>query len=226
MERKDRMKAKNPKGKRALVVAYNYLLNDPPARQAAESLAKAGYETAVFQSPPQGVFATPPPKGIRVVAYPDPGPGGGLRSLRRWFGFQGSLRAEIRSFKPDVVVTFMLYSLAALPVPNRKFKHVACIYDIPNIEQRGSRLNQWIIKTGWKHLKQADLIWASDPLKADWARRLCGLPETPLACHNCPPKSYMKDPLWPRDPWLRKELIRLGASLKRAGGSILVRAGA
>ncbi|HTC21607.1 MAG TPA: glycosyltransferase [bacterium] len=219
------MKTEKPNGKKVLVVAYNYILNDPPERQAAESLAKAGYETAVLQSPPQRVFPSQPPPGVRVVEYDCPTQWGGFSSLLRFLNFRKSLLDEIRSFDPDVVVTFMLHSLAALPQKGRRFKNVACIYDLPSLVENG-RLDRWIFKVAWKHLKGAEVVWGSDRLKAGWAQRLAGLGQMPVVCHNCPPLSYMKDPLWPRDPWLRKELIQQGASLPaRSGGNILLRAG-
>ncbi|HXL72076.1 MAG TPA: hypothetical protein VN963_00485, partial [bacterium] len=109
------MKRQSSGRRKALVVAYNYLLNDPPARQAAGSLAKAGYETTVLQSPSYATFPTPPPPGVRAVEYKCPEKGGGIKSVIRWLDFQKALARETQSFGPgDVVVTFMLHSLAAL----------------------------------------------------------------------------------------------------------------
>jgi glycosyltransferase involved in cell wall biosynthesis len=214
------------KSKKALVVAYNYLLNDPPGRQTIESLCQAGYQVTLLQSPPQGVFASTTPPAVKVIEYNSPTKRGGFSSFIRWIRFRLALAKQIHLIKLDLVVAFMHHSLAALPKRRTNWKLVVCIYDIPYLEGAG-RLDRHIIKTAWNRIDEADLIWCSDPLKAEWTIRFGHLLKKPFVCHNCPPVNYLKNRLWPRNLWLRNELIRLGAPLHpKKGGSILLRAGA
>lgn len=214
------------KSKKALVVAYSYLLNDPPGRQTIESLIQKGYKVTLLQSPPQGVFPSTAPPSVKVVEYNSPTKRGGFNSFIRWIRFQLALAKQIDLIGPDLVVAFMHHSLAALPKRRTNLKLVVCIYDIPYLEGAG-RLDRHIIKTAWDRIQQADLIWCSDPLKAKLTESFGHLNKSPFVCHNCPPINYLKNRLWPRNQWLRSELIRLGAPLHpKKGGSILLRAGA
>jgi glycosyltransferase involved in cell wall biosynthesis len=126
-----------------------------------------------------------------------------------------------------MVVTIMLNALAALSLAREgnPFKLAACVYDIPVMQDLG-RLDRWLAARAWRKLKHADIVWASDIHKARLARQFAGLADTPLVCHNCPTLDYLPEPQAQRDPWLRAELRRQGATLGTSGGSILLRAGA
>lgn len=211
---------------KALVVTYNHGLNDPPIKQAAESLAAEAYQVTLLQSPVRRAFPTEAPKGVSVVEYWMPRRGGGLNSLVRWLSFWLSVKRALKDLKPDVVVAFMPPSLAAMPGFLKRGNVVACIYDVPALNTMG-RLDRWIFTRGFRFLKNAGVTWCSDYFRAVLTKDLADLKTLPLVCHNCPPKDYFHALPAARDPWLRRELIKLGAPLNpKGGGCILLRAGA
>ncbi len=214
-------------GKRScLVVAHGYGLNDPPSRQAATSLAQGGWKVTFLQGAVNGMARSETPAGVETREWTEPR--GGSRVFRRvasWLSFRRAVRACIRSERPALVVAVMLHALAALPRSRGSFKLVSFIYDIPSLPDVG-RLDHWLIRAGWRKLRQADLVWSSDRFKARWARRLGRPCVAPLVCHNCPPLAWVPEgPLWPRDPWLRAELRSEGAHIGARGGCVVLRAG-
>lgn len=128
--------------------------------------------------------------------------------------------------QPDVVVTFMLYPLAALtPKAKRKYTLVSCVYDIPSVKYAG-KLDRIINTRGWKMLKQADIVWASDIYKAELTKIAAGLSKLPLVCHNCPPIENAEKISINNRIWLRNTLQKEGISVTEDSGCILLRAGA
>jgi glycosyltransferase involved in cell wall biosynthesis len=203
-------------------------MNDPVSRQAAASLADAGWQVDVFNAPPINGVSSSVPKSVRVFECPGPtlsremGP---LYRIAKWRKFRRELQRYIKINRPALVVTIMLHALAALPDdPDQPFSLVSCIYDIPSPEDAG-RLDSQIFRNGWKRLGDADVVWSSDAFKAELARKFGKLERSPLVCHNCPPIGYLPKPTWPRDPWLRTELQRQGAEICDRS-CILLRAGA
>ncbi len=215
-------------GRTALVAAFGYALNDPPARLAAESLAAAGWHTTVFQGPAEGVFPSPPPETVEVVEWRKPGAGarGLLTRLLDGLAFGRALSRHVRKRRPDVVATIMLHPLAVLPrFGAERPVLVSCVYDIPSPQDLG-KLDGWFVRAGWAHLSDADVVWSSDRYKAELARQMGALRQAPIVCHNCPDVGWLPEPVRERDGWLRAELRRRGASLQEHGGCIVLRAGA
>lgn len=218
---------KPPGHKRSLLVVYTDGISDPPSRQAAISLAAAGFEHLTLHIP---TLETAPPPEFSVVNFKRrqlPRPLRALQQAWNWLRYRALVHQTIREFEPDVVVTIMHHALAALPAPSgpKRFQRVSCIYDIPALEDAG-QLDRRIIQRGWQRLKTAGTVWASDIFKARLAQDLGQLTVLPLVCHNCPPLDYLPEPTQSRDGWLRAELRKQGATIGDTGGSILLRAGA
>ncbi len=215
----------------AVVVSYGYALNNPPARQAAESFAAAGFTVTLLEGPPIGVYPSPSPPSIRVceIGCPWlPSSIGPAYRLARWVAFRRQVRRWIRRQRPDLVVAIMHHSLAAIP-PRRQLRPgtllVACVYDIPPLEDAG-RLDVRILRRGWARLAEADVVWASDEFKAALAERYGALTRPAVVCRNAMPLGYLPEPGKRRDGWLRAELRRQGAALDEGDGLIVLRAGA
>ncbi|SRR6266536_3784398 len=212
-----------------LLINYVYALNDPTSRQAAASLAEAGWRVTIFQTTAQGIHSERPP-GVETYecARPRiPSVGGPIHRLAKWRSFRRELASWIMKNKPDLVVTIMLHSLSALPKNhgNGHGQLVCCVYDIPSPKDAG-RLDSLIFRNAWKRLRQANLVWASDSHKSELAKQFGRLPTRPLVCHNCPPLDYFTGPILPRNGWLRSKLEEEGANVNKTGGCIVIRAGA
>lgn len=213
-----------------MLVSHSFTLNDPPVRQAAETLASQGYEVHFVHAVSDHEIATDARHSLTVHEIHPPQRFKRIRPLYswlRWRRFKSEIHRKLAEIKPQLVVVKMLHPLAALPMKNQphRYKLVSFIPDIPAIRDAG-KLDRRIIKRGWKRLKKADIVWASDIYKAHLAQKLGKLPSRPLVCHNCPPLDYLPNPVWPRDPWLRSELRKQGVSIEIEGGCILLRAGA
>lgn len=212
-----------------LLVSLPNAMNDPPPRNAAESLRDAGYAvTVVTHVPPSAVRSTVP--GGIVVREAGSSAWytrlGKVGRVLRWQAFRSAVHRAVRDTQPDLVVAIMFHAITALP--ERVFtsaKTVACIYDVPPLEDAG-RFDRHIIRAAWDRLVRFNAVWASDSYRGAWAQRYGRLPTAPLTCLNCPSLSYMPDTLWPRDAWLRQELRRQGATIGETGGCVLLRAGA
>jgi glycosyltransferase involved in cell wall biosynthesis len=144
--------------------------------------------------------------------------------VARWFAFRRAIARAVDEFRPHLVVAIMHHAVAGLP-SGRSFHRVACIYDIPSMQDAG-RLDRWIIRAAWSRLSRFDLVWSSDPLKAELTRKMGSLSELPVVCHNTPVRRVLAAPQWPRDGRLRAKLINEGAPLSARGGLVLLRAGA
>jgi glycosyltransferase involved in cell wall biosynthesis len=186
---------------RLLLASYHDALADPPARNAAASFARAGFEVTVLHS--RGALESAPLPGVVEVDVDGSGPG-----PRRWLRYVRAMAATIDRLAPSWVVTIMLPPLAALPL-RRRFGLVACIYDIPS-EPDAGRFDRWLNRLAFRRLRSADVVWSSDALKAGHARALGALSSTPLVCHNCPPLDWLAAE---RDRRLRERLRREGLAL-------------
>ena len=147
-----------------------------------------------------------------------------VQQISNLVGFRRSVRDVIGEYEPNVIIAIMFHALATLPMHFGKSSLlVSCIYDIPADIGVG-RLDRIVNAIGWKRLAEADIVWASDQLKAELARQIGGLRKRPLVCHNCPPIDYLSEPT--RNSELRNQLRSAGAPLGETGGCIIVRAGA
>lgn len=211
------------------MVAYGYVLNDPPAQQAAAAIAEAGFDVSIVQVKSRAVTRCERSESFHLYEVEESGRRslGPLARWARWRRFQVETRRVVEALAPDLVVTIMLHALAALPkrLPGRNPRLVSCVYDVPAPSPPG-RLDRMIFPHGWARLREADVVWSSDAYKAQLVEHIAGLGARPIVCHNCPPKGYIVDPTWPRDPWLRLELRAQGASVGESGGCIVLRAGA
>lgn len=213
-----------------LFLMYGYALNDPPARQAAEFLARQGFQVHIVQISNSEQIQTAAPDSVTIHTVSPAAwvrKFGPLYNWYRWRCFVREVRRQLAKTKPQLVVTIMLHALAALPkpAPKKQFKLLSCIYDIPALEDAGT-LDRRIIGRGWQRLKTADVVWASDIFKARLAQERGQLTALPVVCHNCPPLDYLPEPTPSRDGRLRAELRKQGAAIGETGGSILLRAGA
>lgn len=214
----------------SLLVTYTDGLQDPPARNAADSLVARGYAHTTLHrdTVPGSSNSTASFRTLDVPKYQFRGVLRPVAQLGNWLRFRRDIAGEIRRRRPDVLVTIMLHALAALPkdVKRQVNKHVACVYDIPLSSNLG-RLDRRIVSSGWARLREADVVWSSDVYKAEWAREFGKLDEMPIVCHNCPPTDYLSpSESGERDPWLRQQLRAAGAPLGDSGGCIVLRAGA
>lgn len=214
----------------ALVVGHGYIFADPPSRNTCLSLQAAGWQVHALQLDVGRVI---PHQPIPQVVATDsrllrlPGPLRRLDSAAKWWLYRRNAARLVRRLQPALVVTMTLYDVAALPWPPARYGHkLACaVLDIPPIEDAG-RLDRHILAEAWRRLATADVVWASDPHRAETAARLGRLPRRPLVCHNVTETGYLPEPTWPRDGWLRAELRRQGGSLGETGGCIVLRTGA
>lgn len=214
----------------ALVAGYGYVLADPTSRETCRSLQEAGWEVVILQLDIGG--RTPHIK-IPCIDHTDswhpslPGSLRGLSGPLTFWAFRRNARSLIKKLKPNVVVTTTLADLAALPPKSSVQDYSLCsaILDIP-VEENAGRFDRQIIPKGWRRLQTADLVWASDELKAALAAKRGRLSRLPYVSHNCPPSNFLPEPAWPRDPWLRTELRRHRAPIDMGHGSVLLRAGA
>jgi glycosyltransferase involved in cell wall biosynthesis len=209
---------------RGLVVSYSFGLADPTTRNTAASMAERGYRVALLGGDRGSMPEVALPGGVESWTWRA---GGRLpwaaASVARWFAFRHAIARAVDEFRPDLVVAVMHHAVAGLPTRGR-FHRVACIYDIPSMEDAG-RLDRWIIRAAWRRLSRFDLVWSSDPLKAELTRKMGALTEAPVVCHNAPVRRPLAAQQWPRDGRLRAKLIEAGAPL-RSGGLVLLRAGA
>jgi glycosyltransferase involved in cell wall biosynthesis len=207
------------------VIGYGFALNDPVSREAARSLALAGLKVVVCQLPADGAYPSKAPDNLRIEQCPPPPlPKQWAVAWRiaRWIRFRGFVRRCIAKHRPSVVVTIMFHAFVALP-RNIDCRIAACIYDIPALGHSG-RLDKRIIQAGWRRLRQADLVWSSDPLKAALVQQYAKLPATPTVCRNVPRLCLGTESESARSS-LRAELRRGGLPADE-DSCILLRAGA
>jgi hypothetical protein len=217
-------------GPTCVVVCYGYALADPPVVQAAASFAQGGWRVVVIQGAPADGVVAPAPPGVEVVLWPSsafprwPKP---LRQVARLLVFRRTVARALQARRPDVVVTIMLRALMAVPSRRRwrQGRLFSCIYDIPSPRDTG-RVDRVAFWEGWRRLRGADLVWASDAQKARLASHVAKLARPVVVVHNCPVAGGLPgDPRPARDPWLRHVLSRQGALLSERG-MIVLRAGA
>lgn len=211
-----------------VLVNYGSALNDPPAREAIASFAQLGWNAAVLQATPAEVNPSAPPPGVEAIECSTgrlPDWAGPVQRVNRWLALRRDVQRWIESRRPDVVITFMMHTLAALPMgAGRSFRLLSSVLDVVPLKDTG-KFDRFIFALGWKRLRQADVVWSSDRYKAELVQKFGELPTLPIVCHNCPPLNYLPEPSWPRDGWLRAELRRQGGAIGD-DGCIVLRAGA
>ena len=215
---------------RTALVIPCYSLGDPVTRNTVIDLQAQGFEVSVLERADPLPTADQLP-GARVT-YVRQGKGPAwarpLRTVLHWVRFRRALVEIFRRTRPQIVVTFMLHPLTFVPFKTRRHPYVlvACVYDIPSMRDTGW-LDWFMIRAGWRRLREADVVWSSDVYKARLAQAQGSLSQAPFVCYNCPRTDYLPAPAWPRDGWLRAELRRQGAPLPDGeGGCVLLRSGA
>lgn len=214
--------------KTSLLISYGDALGVPPAVHAARSLQQAGFEHETLHGPTPSDVPSEEAGAIPAIQFrrwTTPLIPRAARQAANWLRFKSLVRQKLRSRPPDVLITMMYHSLAALPHRLGSTLLVSCIYDI-TAEEYSGRLDRPIVAQGWRRLRDADIVWASDAPRAVLVQERARLKAPPLVCHNCPPRNYLPEPTWPRDPWLRATLKGQGASIGAEGGCIVLRAGA
>jgi glycosyltransferase involved in cell wall biosynthesis len=220
----------NPSVPTALVVGYGHVFADPTSRHTCLQLQADGWTVSALHSDIGRILPHIPLAGVSSVESPVPSLPGPLRRLngplKAWF-FRRNAARLVRTLRPSLVVTITLNDLAALPWPPEKhgFKLACAVLDVPVLEDAG-RYDQVLLRRAWERIGKADVVWASDGIRANAVRQLGHLPNCPLVCQNVMHKDYLADPLWPRDGWLRVELRRQGATVGESGGCVVLRAGA
>jgi glycosyltransferase involved in cell wall biosynthesis len=215
--------------KNSVLISYSDAIGVPPARQTARSLQEVGFVHSTLHAPSPDDIPADDGEDITTVLFKRsrlPFCPRAAQQIWNWRRFKKTVAKELNERRYDLVVTMMLHGLAALPKNlDKRCLLGACIYDIPAMEHAG-RLDRLLSKRGWKRLREAEIVWASDAYKAVLAQNIANLPQRPLVCHNCPPLSYLPPSIWPRDGWLREQLRVKGARLRPEGGCIILRAGA
>ena len=213
--------------RRCFVINYSDGRSDPPTRMCAEAFAKLGFHVTIIQGPRLAAIKTEPLANVSVVEvgrYVSSIRVAFLRSLARWILFRFVVFFMMKIQSPEVVVTLMLHALAAVPKRRSRSILIACIYDIPVMEDTG-RLDALILDKGWSRLRDADVVWSSDPYKATATASIGHLSKPPIVVYNCPSTDYIQSDSFYRDPWLRSELINTGMSVDDET-CIIIRAGA
>jgi hypothetical protein len=111
--------------KSCLLVNYSYAMNDPVSRQAAASLADAGWQVDVFNAPPMNGASTSVPESVRVFECPGPmfspkmGP---LYRVAQWQKFRRKLQRWIETNRPELVATIMPHALDAGRLDSQIFR--------------------------------------------------------------------------------------------------------
>jgi glycosyltransferase involved in cell wall biosynthesis len=215
-----------------LFVTYGTAWPDPPQRQSLLLFAQSFARVVLFEGKADDKAGWSQSGNIELYKRPVMKRTGNektrLGRLMRFISFRSQLKQCLREVQPDVVVTYMFHALAALPNPTMQGKNwnlVSMILDIPSLKDSGM-FDHIVTRIGWRRLSKADVVWASDAYKAKLVNEYGKLTTRPLVCHNCPPLDYLAEPTWPRDPWLRIELRKQGATIVAQGGCILLRAGA
>ena len=205
--------------KTALVAAY-YGPQDPPTANLCRYLRERGWRVAMILRSRQNIgkiiayqlFLLPEPR-IRRIA-----------SLSEYLNWGKVIRRAEEETSADLFVSFMLHPWVAAGKLG-SVRRVCCLYDIPP-EIHTGMLSRIIYRRAWKNLCGLDLVWSSDPLKAEICQKLAGLSEIPMVCHNVPYSDYILDTeLSSERHWLKDYLITSGVVIK-AETRILLRAGA
>lgn len=214
---------------RALLAVYgNTVAADPPSRQAADSFRKWGWSVHAVEGGLKTGHQPVPVAGCVVHdATLARAPRSPIHTAGAYAKFARALRSCLGSVDPDVLISVMLHPLA---LAARGFERmvpctVVAILDVPPPGYSG-RVGDHVVRRGWRRLRAADVVWASDEYKARLARELGALSEDPIVCRNCPASDYFPDVPRQRDPWLRRELARLGVDITPERGSVMLRAGA
>ncbi|MBX3256527.1 MAG: glycosyltransferase [Chitinophagaceae bacterium] len=215
------------KNSRVALIASHYLITDPPTRNVVKSLEKLGYKIVFFQQASSVKYSSDLTKGIIFINIYDFSMFNKIAKmvkLLKWWYYCIRIRAAIRLHSPEIVISIMFHPLAAIPLKN-SYTVYCGVLDIPTSNGSG-KLDGLIIKRALNKLKQIQIVWASDILKAEIVKRIAKLEDLPFVINNCPGLEEYKEKILPRDTWLRSELIKSGAPISTDTGLILIRAGA
>ena len=213
--------------KSTVLVFATYSLSDPITRNTINSISELYDHIVVVEESSGTKYNSLESKNIRVERTYQFGKFPrfyGLKTFLVWIAYRIKTRRLISEYKPDLVITFMLKPLAAL-AKIELVNLVSCIYDIPDPKTSG-KLERIINKNGFKKLKSADIIWASDIFKSELAAKFAGLTQLPLVCHNCPSLANYSEMSIESKLWLRQKLRDAGANISDESGTVLIRAGA
>ncbi len=200
-----------------------YSSTDPPTVSTIQNLVECGYKVVVFSR--EFKFDS----YDSVVAYT----GRQFLSFKRihmlqriliWVSAFWTLRKILKKYDPAISVAFM-HSQVAMISFFKKYKFIACIYDIPSLAFAG-KIDKLFITAGLKNLHKAELVWCSDTFKAEITKQDAHLETLPLVCHNCPPVNYLGERTPDDIRWLQNKVSDLGAIKTAQPYLIMTRAGA
>jgi hypothetical protein len=212
---------------RTAFVLSPYTISDPTTRNTIFSLKPYFQKVIVVQQNSATGYSRLTEPGVEVYNvddYPKLKPLFGFKSVLKWITYKRELARLLTEYDPELIVTFMLHPLAALP---RKYfpRVISCIYDIPDMQKSG-RLDKRIFSAGFSKLNDARLVWASDEYKAALTKQMANLRRDPVVCYNCPPLNYAAIDKSMCRRWLRNQLKQEGTRITENSGSVLIRAGA
>ena len=221
------LKNRNKESSRVAVILPTYSLKDPVTRNTINSVLNLFDKIIIVEQYPATEYSFDSKK-VEIKYLKDfrnwPRKAG-LKSTLKWLTYKFYVNKIVRKYKPDLIISFMLSPLAALNFPVSSLL-VSCIYDIPS-EKYSGRLDSIINKKGFKKLATADIVWSSDPFKADLTKEMAQLNKLPYICYNCPDVNYAANiDKHAKRRWLRERLIQQGAPISHHTGSVLIRAGA
>ncbi len=212
-----------------VLILGHYTVNDPTTENTIKTFSGISDHVKMIQQSPNENKAVRQLENtvlIKIYDFRHFGFLKGLVSIIRYWWYGIVTRWIMFTYKPDLVVTFMLYPLSVLKVSQHKrYKLLSCIYDIPS-ENFAGKFDRVINKKGWDALAFSNLVWSSDSYKAELTMKFGKLNKLPLVCHNCPSVSESNYTPGKRSLWLRKKLIDLGFPVTESSGCIILRAGA
>lgn len=214
--------------KSLLLIDYRGItFNDPPFRNSLEYFVKEGYKVTVILSADGNGISADPIDNCNVIRYD---------KIISWLPhniFKKALAACLFTasvkwltfFKRfDIILTVMLHPLAAININKSRSFLISTILDIP--PSNSGRIDNIFNKSGWKRVKQANLIWCSDKYKAEEVFKRTKPANYPIVVHNCPELNYFDDKDLNDRSFLRKYLVGINKNIDFFNGSVLLRAGA
>ncbi len=216
------------KKKRNIAIVFaTYTLADPTTRNTINSISDL-FDTIISVDQNSVIkYKSLESKNVKIISIADLVKVPrlfGIKNIIKWLIYKINVRWLIYKYQPNLMITFMLKPLAAIKTPTGG-KLVSCIYDIPDPQTSG-KLDSLINIKGFKNLKNADLVWASDEHKSIFTAQFASLGKLPLVCYNCPSLKTLTDNQTSDKVWLRGKLRDSGAMIGENNGTILIRAGA
>lgn len=208
-----------------ILIASQYLINDPPTRNTVKSFQDMGCKVLyVQQSLDVDMEGLPPGVCIRRIPLCEFKPAFLSRVVNLFIQW-AYLNALIWRFRPDVLINIMFEPIALIHFFRNKTVKIACVLDIPPVAYLGL-LGRKIYQTAVKNLKKYDAIWASDELKLIFIQETAGFAGNVFKVYNTPSINYF-DSIEKQicRTWLQKKLQEKGANLN-SGSMVMLRAGA